>query len=111
MIFNKNLLLRINRELGGTFDVGAFRHEARWNADAGRIEMHLASMRAQTAYIEGIDLAVDFAAGETIHTENSYKYTHVEIEEIARGAGLVTDERWLDAGERFAVYLLARAGL
>jgi dimethylhistidine N-methyltransferase len=70
--FNKNLLVRINRELCGTFDLEAFSHRAIWNAQGGRIEMHLVSKKAQTVSVAGRSFR--FAAGETIHTENSHKY-------------------------------------
>ena len=70
--FNLNLLVRINRELGGTFDVDTFRHHAFYNAEAGRIEMHLVSAKDQTAVVSGQSFV--FREGETIHTENSYKY-------------------------------------
>jgi dimethylhistidine N-methyltransferase len=106
--FNKNLLARINRELDGSFDLRTFRHEARWNEIAGRIEMHLVSTRAQTVHVDALGIDVPFARGETIHTENSHKYTAAEMRSICRGAGLEPRREWLDAAGRFAGYLLER---
>lgn len=83
--FNLNLLARINRELGADFDLAAFRHRAFFNSERSRIEMHLASTRRQTAHIAGT--AIDFAAGETIHTENSYKYSIESFQALARASG------------------------
>ena len=71
--FNFNLLVRINRELGANFNLGAFEHHAFYNSEQNRIEMHLASLRRQKVKVNGT--TIDFRAGETIHTENSYKYT------------------------------------
>jgi L-histidine N-alpha-methyltransferase len=106
--FNKNVLARINRELDGTFDLDSFRHEARWNERLRRIEMHLVSVRAQAAHIGTLELPVTFAAGESIHTENSYKYTHDDIRDVAARGGLEIEHRWSDADERFTVYFLRR---
>jgi L-histidine Nalpha-methyltransferase len=83
--FNLNLLTRINRELGGDFDLAAFRHNAFFNRPRSRIEMHLVSLKRQRVHIKGATF--DFAAGETIHTENSYKYTIESFQALARGAG------------------------
>ncbi len=79
--FNLNLLARINRELGANFDLTAFEHHAFYNREQGRIEMHLASTKRQKVRVAGT--AINFRAGETIHTENSYKYT----DRLVRGAG------------------------
>ena len=103
--FNKNLLTRINHELGGHFDLDAFAHEARWNEEEGRVEMHLVSQRVQTVQIDGIDAAVDLAMGESIHTENSYKYSAVEIEALAAAASFNVECQWFDAQNRFSVNL------
>jgi L-histidine N-alpha-methyltransferase len=100
--FNRNILAHINRELGGEFDVSLFRHQARYDEDAGRIEMHLVSGVAQTVPIAALDLAVPFDAGEAIHTENSYKYSLSEIRETAEAAGLRIECQWLDRGCRFS---------
>jgi L-histidine Nalpha-methyltransferase len=105
--FNLNLLARINRELGGAFDLGAFRHRAVYNESAGRIEMYLVSTRDQTVPITSLDLSVPFAAGETVHTEHSYKYSTAEIEALAAAAGLRIEVQWYDEGRQFSVNLFA----
>jgi dimethylhistidine N-methyltransferase len=105
--FNSNLLARINRELGGSFDLAAFRHEARWNARAACIEMHLVSTRPQRVEIAALGRAVAFAAGESIHTESSHKYTLGDLDALAAAAGFVVERRWLDDGRRFSSTLLA----
>jgi dimethylhistidine N-methyltransferase len=83
--FNLNLLKRINRELGGTFDLGGFEHHAIYNRERNRIEMHLASLKRQKVKVAGE--CFDFRAGETIHTENSYKYSVESLSALARGVG------------------------
>jgi len=107
--FNKNLLTRINRELRGHFDEAAFRHEARWNDERGRIEMHLVSEIEQTVEIDALNLDVSFARGESIHTESSHKYTLGEIDALVAAADLRIERRWLDDDGRFSVNLLAVA--
>jgi dimethylhistidine N-methyltransferase len=107
--FNRNILARINRELGGRFDLGAFHHRAVYNDQIGRIEMYLVSARAQRISVDRLSLEVPFAAGETIHTENSYKYSVAEIEALAGAAGLRIAHQWLDAERRFSLNLLALA--
>jgi len=104
--FNLNVLSRINQELGGGFDLGAFRHQARWNADLGRIEMHLESLREQTVPIRSLGLDVRFAAGETIHTESSYKLDPAQVAEMAEASGFAVRRTWTDRGGRFASILL-----
>jgi dimethylhistidine N-methyltransferase len=106
--FNRNLLVRLNRELGADFDLDAFSHRIRWNREESRIEMHLESQRAQTVAIPSLEGNFHFTAGETIHTENSYKYRSGEAEALLRAAGFEPVKRWCDADEWFAVYL-ARA--
>lgn len=109
--FNLNLLVRINRELGGRFDVGRFRHEVRWNPAAGRVEMHLVSREAQEVEIEELELTVPFARGESIHTESSHKFDLEELGELARPAGFEVARSWLDADGWFSLDLLvARDG-
>jgi dimethylhistidine N-methyltransferase len=103
--FNKNLLSRINRELGGDFDLDGFAHRAIWNPDASRIEMHLVSLRDQTAHVAG--RAFRFAAGETIHTENSHKFTTEGFSRLAERAGWRTLRLWKSPEPAFAVFLLA----
>lgn len=102
--FDRNLLIRINRELAGTFDVDAFRHESRYDRERHRIEMHLVSRREQTVRV--LDHWFHFAAGETIHTENSYKFDRADIESMAAQAGLLRIDGWTDEDDRFAIHLL-----
>lgn len=104
--FNLNLLARINRELGGTFDLQAFRHEALWNPTNSRIEMYLVSERAQEVEILG--RTVRFAVEERIHTENSYKYTPPDFVRLARAAGWEARHTCLDPDHQFAVFALGR---
>ena len=99
--FNLNLLTRLNRELDADFDLAQFSHYAFYNPTAGRIEMHLASLIAQTAYVAGS--AFSFEAGETLHTENSYKYRRDEFSELATAAGWQLEQHWEQGG--FAVQL------
>jgi L-histidine N-alpha-methyltransferase len=105
--FNRNLLARINRELGGHFDLDTFRHRATYNEDLGRIEMYLVSTRSQQVRIDQLNLEVRFEASEAIHTENSYKYTQEQIDALAADAGLGLQRQWLDEQRRFSVNLLA----
>ncbi len=100
--FNLNLLIRINRELGGDFDVGFFRHQAVYNPDFGRMEMHLVSLRPQQAHILG--RAFRFEADETIHTENSYKYSLEQFRALAARAGWRALDSWRDADNLFSVH-------
>jgi dimethylhistidine N-methyltransferase len=104
--FDRNLLVRINRELQGNFALSAFRHEARWNAEQQRIEMHLVSEYTQRVTVLGRPFL--FAAGESIHTENSYKYGLVKFQAMARRAGWRHQQFWLDGQARFAVHVLER---
>ena len=101
--FNKNLLNRINRELGGDFDLSAFDHRAVWNAVDSRIEMHLVSRSAQTVRVG--EAAFAFGEGESLHTENSYKFTVEDITGMARRAGWRLIERWIAPPPAFAVFL------
>jgi dimethylhistidine N-methyltransferase len=102
--FNLNLLTRINRELDGTFDLESFSHEAFYNSERHRIEMHLASKKRQKVRICG--RAIDFRAGETIHTENSYKYTLESFVALARGSGWTPAAVWTDKKKYFSVQAL-----
>jgi dimethylhistidine N-methyltransferase len=102
--FNKNLLVRINRELGGNFDSNGFAHLAVWNAAKSRIEMHLLSREEQDVRIAGREFR--FARGETIHTENSHKYTIERFSEIARTAGWEMLRSWQCPAPEFALVLL-----
>lgn len=105
--FNKNLLVRVNQELGGTFDLAAFAHRAAWNAAARRVEMHLVSRRRQRVTIEACDLTVDFAPGEPIWTESSYKYEPGQVLEMGSRAGFETLRQWVDHDARFALTLFS----
>jgi dimethylhistidine N-methyltransferase len=102
--FNLNLLRRINRELGGDFDVDAFRHDAIYNSKLARIEMHLESLKVQTVHVQGH--AFDFRGGETIHTESSHKFTVESFVAMAGEAGWSTREVFSDARDYFSVYVL-----
>lgn len=104
--FNLNVLTRINRELGANFDLSAFSHRAVWNDAESRVEMHLVSQHAQSVTVGGH--IFDFAAGETIHTENSYKYRPEAFEAIAARAGWTVSRRWESAAPAFGVYVLTR---
>jgi dimethylhistidine N-methyltransferase len=107
--FNLNVLTRLNRDLGADFDVKNFRHKVLWNAAASRIEMHLESLVAQTVQIPASDagaaLTIDFAAGETIHTENSYKFTTAAVEALLASASFKLTRSWQDPQHLFAVTL------
>ncbi len=103
--FNRNLLVRINRDLGGTFDLDAFAHVAVWNEAARRVEMHLESLRDQTVRVQ--DWTVAFARGERIWTESSYKYQPDDIVGMGARAGFETAEQWIDERSRFALTLFA----
>ncbi len=103
--FNKNVLVRINRELGADFRLGTFVHRARWNAARSRVEMHLESTIAQSVQIPTLALELTFAAGETIHTENSYKFSHDGVARLLEAAGCGLLREWTDAQGWFGVYL------
>jgi len=102
--FNKNLLLRINRELNGTFDVDKFAHYAFYNIQEGRIEMHLVCLVDQEISVNGIGFS--FQRGESIHTENSYKYSPWEFSELAGHAGWKIKRQWQDEYHLFSYHLL-----
>lgn len=104
--FNMNLLKRINRELGGDFDLDSFRHRAVFNPKASRIEMHLVSRKDQTVRIAGDGFA--FRKGETIHTESSYKYTLDSFRDLAAKAGWRSVTAWTDPEALFSVHMLQR---
>ena len=102
--FNKNLLGRINRELGGDFHLESFAHRAIWNAAESRIEMHLESLRDQQVTVAGRTFS--FRGGETIHTENSCKFTVEGFSALAEKAGWTLDRAWSNEQPAFAVVLL-----
>ena len=104
--FNLNLLGRINRELDGDFDLRQFEHVARFNEATRSIEMHLRSKRRQVVNVGQGGFAVTFAAGETIWTESSHKYTKREIAELAESSGFRTEAQWVDDEWPFAESLL-----
>ncbi|MBI5128127.1 MAG: L-histidine N(alpha)-methyltransferase [Rhodopseudomonas palustris] len=106
--FNLNVLRRINRELGGDVELPAFAHRALYNRDQHRIEMHLVSLRDQTVRILGERIA--FRAGETIHTENSYKYSLDRFRALAQQSGWTLQQSWMDADGLFSVHALEVAG-
>ena len=105
--FNKNLLVRINRELGGNFNLDRFTHHAVWNRDARRIEMHLVSAIDQTVTIQGPAVSIPFRRLEPIWTESSYKYQPDQIAEMGVEAGFATTEQWIDDEAKFALSLLS----
>jgi dimethylhistidine N-methyltransferase len=105
--FNLNLLVRINREIGGSFDLDGFAHEAIYNEDYGRIEMHIRSLKAQSVQV--LSERFDFAEGETIHTENSHKYSVEEFQDLARSAGWNPVEVWTGEDELFSLHYLEPA--
>ncbi len=105
--FNRNVLRRINRELGADFDLASFRHVAFFNDDASRIEMHLESTRDQSVHVAGSTF--DFARGETIWTESSYKYDEEQLATVASAAGFRLDRLWTDANELFWVGAMTAA--
>lgn len=107
--FNKNLLLRINRELGGDFDLAQFDHRAFFNRGRSRVEMHLVSRRAQTARIPGAGITVEFREGETIWTESSYKYTAEGVAGLVQEAGFSLSRQWVEPEARFALSLFRAA--
>ena len=99
--FNLNLLTRINRELGGTFRLDTFEHHAFYNCEHHRVEMHLASLKRQKVKMVGD--TIDFRAGETIHTENSYKYSIESLSALARGVGWLPATAWTDSRKYFSI--------
>lgn len=102
--FNLNLLTRINRELGGTFDPASFDHYAFYNPGFGRIEMHLVSRQALRITVAGRSFS--FGQGESVHTENSYKFTIEGLQDLARRAGFEPEDVWLDDERLFSLHLL-----
>jgi len=103
--FNRNLLVRINEELGGDFDLDGFVHRAVWNAAASRVEMHLVSLRRQRIHVAAPALDLELGAGEIIWTESSYKYTPEGIGKMLRGCGFAPVRQWTEPAARFALTL------
>ena len=107
--FNLNLLARINRELDGAFDLGRFAHRAEWRADEGRVELGLESLESQEVAVKALGLSVRFDRGEFVHTEDSFKYSFEEIDELAAASDLALEHRWLDASGAYSLNLLRPA--
>ena len=103
--FNKNLLLHLNYSLGAAFDVAAFAHRAVWNAEAGRVEMHLVSLKDQRVDIPVSGISMSLRRGETIWTESSYKYSHEGFSELLRSADLSPTAHWIDEEGQFLLVL------
>ena len=103
--FNLNLLERINRELGGDFELAAFAHEAVWNADESRVEMHLVARSRQEIHIEAAQLTFTMHAGEQIWTESSYKYRPDDVRRLVEPAGFGVAAQWIDEEDGFALTL------
>jgi L-histidine N-alpha-methyltransferase len=103
--FNLNMLTRLNRELGAEFELDSFQHLAVWNEAASRIEMHLESRVEQSVWLAAMDMSVEFAEGERIHTENSYKYRPGQAEAMLAAAGFAPAGSWTDARGWFGVCL------
>jgi dimethylhistidine N-methyltransferase len=101
--FNKNLLVRANRELGADFDLDGFTHRAVWTAEHSRIEMHLVSTHPQKVYVPAARLSLTFEAGETIWTESSYKYRRANVQTLLARAGFAVLDQW--AADGFALTL------
>ena len=101
--FNRNLLRRINDELGGTFDLDGFAHRALWNEHDSRVEMHLVSQTRQTVHVPASGLTVTFEGGESIWTESSYKYEADTVRTAGLDAGFRSARQWIDEDARFAV--------
>jgi dimethylhistidine N-methyltransferase len=107
--FNRNLLVRINRELGGAVDVDGFAHRVVWNEAESRVEMHLASLRRQRVSVEAAHVDFMMEEGETIWTESSYKYRPASVVEMLEDAGFRAIEQWVDAANGFALTLVGVA--
>ncbi|HKQ96843.1 MAG TPA: L-histidine N(alpha)-methyltransferase, partial [Candidatus Polarisedimenticolia bacterium] len=103
--FNRNLLVRINRELGGDFDLEGFNHRAVWNEERSRIEMHLQSRWRQRIAIRDAEVEMVMEPRETIWTESSYKYRPEEVVAMLERSGFRVREQWIDAIDRFALTL------
>ncbi|HTW82654.1 MAG TPA: L-histidine N(alpha)-methyltransferase [Candidatus Sulfotelmatobacter sp.] len=104
--FNKNLLARMNRELGADFDLAAFRFRARWDDAAGAVRSYLVAERAQRVTVPLAQVTVDFARGEAIHTESSYKFSREDVVALAARCGYLERTTYTDAGGRYALSLL-----
>ena len=103
--FNKNVLLRINRELDANFDLDRFRHVVRWNQTASRVELYLASTVEQRVAVRALGVEIRFTPGERIHTESSYKFTRAMIGRLFAHAGFRLEKTWYDERRWFGVHL------
>ncbi len=103
--FNRNILLRINRELGGDFDPDQFEYKVTYNEDLGRVEMYQVSRMNQNVHIRDLDMTVSFEEGEPIHTENSHKYSLEDIDTLAAQGGYSREVQWFDDLDRFSLNL------
>jgi L-histidine N-alpha-methyltransferase len=103
--FNRNVLARINRELGADFDLMKYRHRVRWNGEHSRIEMHLESLMSHEVSIPSLELSLAFRRGETIHTENSYKFTVDGAKHLLAQTGFAVIDTWTDPHRWFGVFL------
>ncbi len=106
--FNKNILGRINRELGGGFDLGVFKHIATYERTAGRIASYLEAAHTCDVTIDALGERFHFEAGERIHTESSYKFSREDIDRLGSAAGFNLERTWMDSGQRFGVHLLLK---
>ncbi|HJU53462.1 MAG TPA: L-histidine N(alpha)-methyltransferase, partial [Pyrinomonadaceae bacterium] len=97
-----NQFARINRELDADFDLRAFRHQAIYNEERGRVEVYIESLRAQRVSIRRLEMEIEFEAGERVHTENSYKYDLAGLSELAAATGYTRARTWLDEREQFS---------
>lgn len=109
--FNKNMLVRINRELGADFDLSGFRHIAEWNPRQSRIEIYLESICRQVVHIHLLHMSVEFSAGERLHTENSYKYTDASVGGMLKSAGFTIERTFSDERGWFGLHLARVEGL
>ncbi|AFL86679.1 putative methyltransferase [Terriglobus roseus DSM 18391] len=107
--FNLNVLRRINRDLRANFDLASFTHQAIWNAEQSRMEMHLQSTKEQTVRVGALRTSFQFDAGETIHTENSYKFTKDAIRNLFTQSGFQAAHQWTDEDQLFAVTVASAA--
>ena len=107
--FNKNILARINRDLGGQFDLDHWEHRATYDEATGCVEIFVVSAREQSVRIDRLEREFRFAAGEAVHTENSYKYSPTEIDALARSAEFRVEGQWFDPDGLFSENLLAPA--
>ncbi len=103
--FNMNMLVRINTELDGNFDLEKFRHKAFLNEEMGRLEMHLESTARQSVRIDKLNRVFDFENGETIYTEDSHKFSREQIKEMAKTSGFEVKHSWYDSQKWFSLNL------